>query len=245
MKKKITYDSIGESFEQFANTVAQRKIEVRTIFDMVGDVTGKSVLDLACGYGYFGRELRNRGASKVIGIDISEKMVKLAKEKSTQHGDDLEFYVRNVCNMESFGKFDIVVAAWLFNNAESSEDLETMFRVITNNLKPSGRLIAYTVEPDFQLSMGNFDIYGVNVLNEESWNGGFRHKAEFITTPPSSFTFYRWSREHYEHALEKAGFKDFEWRKPSLLESDIKSYPEGFWNIFQKNCLQTGLICQY
>ncbi|MBI6549783.1 class I SAM-dependent DNA methyltransferase [Xenorhabdus lircayensis] len=245
MKKKIIYDSIGESFEEFTDTVAQRKIEVRTIFDMIGDVSGKSVLDLACGYGYFGRELRHRGASKVIGVDISEKMVELAREKSNQYGDDLEFHVRNVCTMESFGKFDIVVAAWLFNNAESLDDLEAMFRVIADNIKPSGKLIAYTVDPNFQLKMGNFDIYGVNVLSEEFWNGGFRHSAEFVTNPPSSFIFYRWSREDYQHALEKARFKNAVWRKPLLLDSDIKSYPEGFWNTFQNNCLQTGLICEY
>ncbi|SCZ60234.1 hypothetical protein SAMN02982990_01563 [Photorhabdus luminescens] len=41
----------------------QIKVEIRTIFNLAGDIHGKSELDLACGYGLFSREYRNRGAS--------------------------------------------------------------------------------------------------------------------------------------------------------------------------------------
>ncbi|SFU89871.1 class I SAM-dependent DNA methyltransferase [Xenorhabdus koppenhoeferi] len=245
VKKEVDYNSIGESYEQFIQRSPQRALEVRTVLDMVGDVRGKSILDLACGYGYFGRELRKRGASKVVGVDISEKMIELARTKSEQYGDDLEFHVQNVCDMKSFGKFDIVVAVWLFNYAESPEDLETMFQVIADHLKPSGKLMGYTISPEFQLKMGNFDAYGINILSEESWKGGSRYQTEFLSMPPSDVTFYRWDREHYERAIEKAGFKKFEWHKATLLESEIERYPDGFWHIFQQNCFNIGLTCSY
>ncbi|WAJ36259.1 class I SAM-dependent methyltransferase [Pseudomonas sp. GOM7] len=244
MKKKSTYDSIGGLFENFTDTAAQRAVEVRTLMHMAGDVKGQSVLDLACGYGFFGRELLRKGASRVVGVDISEKMIDLAREESRKNGDTIEFHVRNVCNMESFGKFDMVMAAWLFNYAESLDDMKKMFKAVANNLKPSGRLVAYTVEPDFQLAKGNFTNYGVNVLTEEPWAEGFRHQAEFVTTPPSPFTFFRWSREDYEAAMADAGLREVHWQKPMLLDSDIKRYTPGFWDIFQENCLQTGLTCR-
>ncbi|MBP5133963.1 class I SAM-dependent methyltransferase, partial [Pseudomonas protegens] len=66
-----TYDSIGERFEDFTDTASQRSVETETFFHMVGAIQGKSVLDLACGFGYFGRELSHQGASKVVGVDIS------------------------------------------------------------------------------------------------------------------------------------------------------------------------------
>ncbi|MBP5129665.1 class I SAM-dependent methyltransferase, partial [Pseudomonas protegens] len=50
-----TYDSIGERFEDFTDTASQRSVETETFFHMVGAIQGKSVLDLACGFGYFGR----------------------------------------------------------------------------------------------------------------------------------------------------------------------------------------------
>lgn len=40
---------------------------------MLPDLTGKSVIDLGCGYGWFCRAARGLGASDVTGVDISEK----------------------------------------------------------------------------------------------------------------------------------------------------------------------------
>ncbi|WP_237387465.1 class I SAM-dependent DNA methyltransferase [Xenorhabdus sp. Sc-CR9] len=244
MQEEIHYDHIGENYENFYNSVPQRKVEVRALFNMVGDVQGKSVLDLACGYGYFGRELYHLGASRVVGIDISEKMIELAREKSKLYEDKIEFHVANVSDMQLFEKFDIVTATFLFHYAKSIEELESMFRSVANHLKPSGRLIAYMASPDYQLTKGNCHNYGLNVLTEEPLQGGFIHQVEFITTPPIQLTFYRWSRETYANAIHKAGFSQLEWIKPILLESDIESYPPSFWDNYQKNCMHAGLICQ-
>ncbi|MDC9580142.1 class I SAM-dependent methyltransferase [Xenorhabdus sp. PR6a] len=243
MQEEIHYDSIGEGYEHFYNSVPQRKVEVRTLFDMVGDVQGKSVLDLACGYGYFGRELYHRGASKVVGVDISEKMIALAKKKSTEYGDNIEFHVANVSDMQLNEKFDIITATFLFHYAKSIEELESMFRSVANHLKPSGKLVAYMAAPDYQLEKGNCHNYGLNILSEEPLQGGFIHQVEFITTPPILLTFYRWDRETYKNAIHKAGFGHFEWRKPMVLESDIERYPAGFWDAYQQNCMHTGLTC--
>ncbi|MBC8943989.1 class I SAM-dependent methyltransferase [Xenorhabdus indica] len=130
-----------------------RILDARFVLDVVGDVNGKSILDLACGYGYFSRKLYKRGASKVVGIDISEKMIELAKAKLKQYGDGLEFHVRDVGKMESFGKFDLVTAIWLFNYAASVEELETMFQTAARHLKPSGKLVAYMTSPDYRLEI--------------------------------------------------------------------------------------------
>ncbi|MCE1781833.1 class I SAM-dependent methyltransferase, partial [Enterobacter hormaechei] len=148
MDEQVSYDAIGEYYEKFSNTVAQRQSELRDILNMVGDIRGKSVLDLACGYGYFGRELHRRGAAKVVGIDISEKMIELAKAKSKFYGDDIEFHVQNVSEMQLEEKFDIIVAAFLFHYAQSTDELETMFQAVANHLKPAGKLVAYMASPD-------------------------------------------------------------------------------------------------
>ncbi|PHM27277.1 class I SAM-dependent methyltransferase [Xenorhabdus ehlersii] len=92
-KQDLDYNSIGERYLDFMKTAPHIKVEVRAILDRIGDAQGKSVLDLACGNGYFGRKLRNLGASKVVGIDISEKMIALARAKSKQCGDDVEFFM--------------------------------------------------------------------------------------------------------------------------------------------------------
>jgi len=242
-KSKAEYDSIGALFKAYEGSPAQ-SVQTRTILDLAGDVTGKSVLDLACGYGFFGRELHKRGAAKVAGVDISKKMIELAHRASRDNGDSIEFYIRNVGEMEILGSFDIAIAAFLFNYADSLIELGNMFSAIRKNLKPAGRLIAYTVEPDYRLSEGNFSRYGVNILAEELWEEGYRMQAEFATSSPSPFTFYRWSRKDYEHAITAAGFSDFYWQKPLPSQADVEEQSQGFWDIYQNNCFHTALVCR-
>lgn len=238
-----TYDAIGERFEAFTDSASQRSVETETFFHMVGDIKNKSVLDLACGFGYFGRELYRQGASQVVGVDISSSMIELARKESARNQEAIEYHVANVCDMGVLGHFDRVTAAWLFNYAQSPRELEDMFQVVARNMLPGAKLIAYTVDPGFQLSRGNFTKYGVHVLSEEPHEGGYRHHAEFVTQPPSAFTFHRWSRAVYEHAIMKAGFSKLQWQKPIISDINRTNHPKGYWDDFERNCLQTGLIC--
>ena len=43
---------------------------------------GKTVLDLGCGYGWHCQYAAQQGASRVLGIDQSEKMIQTAQEKN-------------------------------------------------------------------------------------------------------------------------------------------------------------------
>jgi len=46
---------------------------------LLPDLTGLRVLDLGCGYGWFCRFAREQGAAKVLGLDVSEKMLERAR----------------------------------------------------------------------------------------------------------------------------------------------------------------------
>ena len=166
MSSFTAYDAIGDRFEVFTDTASQRSVETETFFHMVGDVKGKSVLDLACGYGYFGRELYRQGASRVVGVDISPSMIELARKEPARNNEASEVHVANVCEMPVMGQFERVTAAWLFNYAQSPAELEAMFYAVAQNLQPGGKLIAYTVDPSFRLEDGNFTKYGVHVKSE-------------------------------------------------------------------------------
>ncbi|HEY8290186.1 MAG TPA: class I SAM-dependent methyltransferase, partial [Acetobacteraceae bacterium] len=48
---------------------------------LLPDPRGMNVLDLGCGFGWFCRWAREHGASSVLGVDVSEKM--LARGKAT------------------------------------------------------------------------------------------------------------------------------------------------------------------
>ncbi|MFC9273524.1 hypothetical protein ACFTXJ_37795 [Streptomyces zhihengii] len=47
------YDDIGEALEGFKGLPLARYVEVPGILALVGEVRGRSVLDLACGNGFY------------------------------------------------------------------------------------------------------------------------------------------------------------------------------------------------
>ena len=49
--------------------------------ELIGDVAGKSVVDLACGEGFYTRRIRQAGAKRVLGVDLSEGMIELARKQ--------------------------------------------------------------------------------------------------------------------------------------------------------------------
>src|SRR5438270_12738491 len=72
------------------------------------DLRGKRVLDIGCCEGFFWAAARERGASRVIGIDLDENALRFAVNKYGPHG--IEFEKRHWRDLPE-GPFDIVL--WL------------------------------------------------------------------------------------------------------------------------------------
>ena len=53
-------------------------IEIPQLFELIGDVKGKNILDIGCGAGGHDRKLIELGAKSILGIDISKKMLEEA-----------------------------------------------------------------------------------------------------------------------------------------------------------------------
>ena len=74
------------------------------------DLTGKSVLDIGCNGGFYSLELKKRGASRVLAIDLDMRYLKQARFAAEVHGLDIEFRWMSVYDVGSLGeKFDIVL----------------------------------------------------------------------------------------------------------------------------------------
>ena len=245
MIKNTDYNNIKNRFEIFRSSSPQRPVEMFTAKKMTGSLLGLSVLDLACGYGLYMREAVNSGASHVIGVDISSEMISLAKTYQYDENSSIDFIISDVCDLGIVGSFDIIIAAWLFNYADSAKKLKTMFKVAAANLKPSGKLIAFIQSPLFDLNKGDFGKYGVKVLNQISHENGYTYSAQFVTEPPIDFSGYSWSFDIYKQAISEAGFKYSKWQELIIPDEQKTIYPIGFWDEFCENCFQSGLICSF
>jgi len=89
----------------------------------------ETILDIGCGSGGFMQKAKKEGF-EIVGIDISKKMIDLAKNKG------LEVYHKDLCEFE--GKFDACVAIFDVINYMDDEYLKNFFKCVKNVLKDDG-----------------------------------------------------------------------------------------------------------
>ena len=109
----------------------------RRAADLAGVRSGGSALDLACGTGDIAFELARRGA-RVTGLDITPRMVQLARAKATQAGT--AFMVGDMMALPfAAERFDVVTTGYgLRNVPELAPAIDEIHRV----LRPGGVLVS-------------------------------------------------------------------------------------------------------
>jgi SAM-dependent methyltransferase len=115
---------------------------------MLPDMRDARVVDLGCGYGWFCRWAAENGASEVLGIDISEKMLDQARA-----GTDHEAITYRRSDLEGLSlpaeTYDLVYSSLAFHYVE---DGKRLYRTIHDILVPGGRLVFSTEHPIFMAS---------------------------------------------------------------------------------------------
>src|SRR5437899_1022515 len=114
---------------------------------MLGDVRGKALLDLGCGEGGYARELTRRGA-RVIGVDGSERVIKVARQRAHAEGVNARFVHANASALIGIESawFDVVVAAMSLMDVE---DYEGAIREVCRVLCGGGELVMSITHPCF------------------------------------------------------------------------------------------------
>ena len=71
---------------------------------LIGGLSGKTVVDLACGEGFYTRLIRQQGAAKVVGVDLSARMVELAREQEAEQRLGIEYVTGDARHLEPKGE---------------------------------------------------------------------------------------------------------------------------------------------
>lgn len=112
------------------------------MLDLVGDVTGRDVLDVGCGAGPLAERLAEGGA-RVCGFDSSAHMIEIARQRLD---DNVELQVVDLAGPLPYGddSFDVACASLVFHYlADWVDALSEIKRV----LRPGGRLVASVNHP--------------------------------------------------------------------------------------------------
>ena len=114
MARQNIYDN--DIFFEGYSKIRERKnnanelFEKPALFSLLPPLEGKTVIDLGCGYGEHCMEYIRRGAESVVGIDISEKMLAVAKaENSHPKITYLHMAMEDISSIK--GKFDMAASS--------------------------------------------------------------------------------------------------------------------------------------
>lgn len=142
---------------------------------LLPDFKDSRVLDLGCGYGWHCNYAMEQGASSVVGVDISQKMLEVAMEKTNypqieyQHCaiEDIEFPDEH---------FDIILSSLAFHYIA---DYEALIKNIYDILKVGGHLIFTVEHPTF------------TAQGPQDWH--YNEKGEILHFPVDNY-FYEGKR---------------------------------------------------
>jgi len=119
-------------------------IEVPYILELLDDVQGKRVLDAGCGGGFYSLWLSERGA-KVLGIDGSKEMIRIAKRKASSKMLDAEFMIGDVSDLRiQDSTFDLVLSTLVLMDVK---ELDKVISEIVRVTRDSGDIVISVQHP--------------------------------------------------------------------------------------------------
>jgi SAM-dependent methyltransferase len=114
-------------------------LEQPAMLGFLPELKDKSVLDLGCGYGRNCKEFIKLGAKAAVGIDISSKMLEVAKAESADEKIEyLRLNMNNIGILSDKFSFDFVYSSLAFHYIE---DFDKLITDIYNLLTPGGILL--------------------------------------------------------------------------------------------------------
>jgi len=239
------YDPIADDYKRSKEQPWRGFIERHTLLNLMGDLAGKSVLDVACGEGFYTRMLKERGASHVTGIDISQGMIDLAQKQEMQNQLEIEYVVGDARALTGEQTYDLVLAAYLFNYAHDTIELDEMCQGVAQAIKPGGRLVAVNCNPDFYFPTApDYRKYGFETSIVGDWQAGTPITWRFyLSDGHFEIENYHLSPEAHNTAFKAAGFSEVHWHPPQLSDNASQGVEPGFWDTIMQHPPFTFIEC--
>lgn len=228
----VEYDLIADQYDLTFQALPFRLyVEAFSIFQTLGDVTDQAVLELACGTGFYSRELCRRGAARVVGVDISEEMIRIAQTAQACESANIRYLVHDVTTLPVLGQFDTVLGVYLLHYATTFEQLQQMCHGIARNLRSGQRFVMYQLNPDFAREPDYYLKYGIDLQETGDLADGDALTFAVLINGNRSpdLTVHYWSKPVLETALQAAGFTQIEWIRPQVSQAGIEKSGQSFW----------------
>lgn len=220
------YDALGAIYER-AKHIPTGLAERATLLSAVGDLLGRSVLDVACGTGFYARLFHDLGATRVAGVDSAGEMIGYARHVERREQRGITYEQHDATALPVLGEFDVVTAVWLLGYADDESALDTMIGNLKANLAPGGRLVVLVPNPDADWDLlAQYGRYGYEITRTGPMNVKQPVTVQVLGDPPFEFDSFYWERGVFDAALTRAGLADVT-RQPAVTPDDERG--EEFW----------------
>ncbi len=225
--KENKYDN-PEFFDQYSNMQRSKEGlqgagEWHQLKKMLPDFKGKRVLDLGCGFGWHCIYAAQQGASYVLGTDISEKMLEVAREKTDSPVVEYRVMAMEDINFDA-GSFDIVISSLAFHYIESFDEI---CKKVKHCLSDNGDFVFSCEHPIFT-AQGSQDWY-VNGDGERIFwpvDNYFREGKRVAHFLGEDVVKYHKTATTYIEGLLRNGFKITGFSEPEPDPEMLRKYPE-------------------
>lgn len=240
---EAAYDAIARDYQRTKASPVRAAVESWSLDRLLGECSGLAILDAGCGDGHHARRLRQAGAARVAGVDVSPAMIALAREAEQAAPLGILYAcaaVEDLPDLYCDGGFDLALASYLLHYAPTGERLEQMCHRLGNALRPGGRLVALVENPDQEpADYAGYAAYGFDKQALEPRREGSRIRYSLVAGRQLiHFDTWWYSRQRYQRALEGAGFEALRWHP---LELDPGAENPGFYAAYLDNPPVLGL----
>ncbi|CAM4087337.1 class I SAM-dependent methyltransferase [Gillisia limnaea] len=152
--------------------------------DLLGDVSGKTILHLQCHFGQDTISLSRLGA-EVTGVDLSDKAIESAKQIAKDTKSNANFVCCDIYDLPIHldKQFDIVFTS--YGTIGWLPDLDKWAKIVSQYLKPTGQFVFVEFHPVVWMFDDNFKKISYNYFNSgaivESESGTYADKSADIT----------------------------------------------------------------
>jgi SAM-dependent methyltransferase len=186
----------------------------RPHLELLGDVSGKRVLDAGCGEGRFARMLAERGAA-VTAVDLCERMIGHALAAEAEKPRGIHYVQADMSDMAMFaaGAFD---AAAAYLSVIDVPDYERAIAEVSRVLVPGGQFVMSLVHPCFSPPVFGWEPRKPDIVPIRDADKLYRKVDNYFPaaevrfkmwpTAPAETVNYHRPLMDYAHALRAAGF---------------------------------------
>ncbi len=145
---QATYNDIADWYDQYlGERPIYYEVLLPNVLDLVGDVQGISVCDLACGQGWVARELARRGAW-VTGLDAAPNLLALARRYEERQPLGIVYLEGDAQRADPLGDSRFTGCACIMA-LTNIPDLAAVFQTVRRILRPGGWFVFAIPHPCF------------------------------------------------------------------------------------------------